>query len=173
MYLKPRRPEACIIKKGSLNMNASGFKHGGNVINPESIAEMDHHGVSHIGGVPVAKLKEAVQLLVQATHNNAVLHGWWPDGCKDNPLHYSNKLCLIHSEVSEAMEGDRKKKPDSHLPEYPASVVELADAVIRIGDLAGGYDQDLASALVDKMLYNQRRADHKPEARAAAGGKTY
>lgn len=51
--------------------------------------------------------------------------------------------------------------------------VELADAVIRIFDLAGAYGMDLGGAIAEKLAYNAHRADHKPEARAAAGGKAY
>jgi hypothetical protein len=92
---------------------------------------------------------------------------------RDNPLAFSNKLCLIHSEISEALEGDRKGKMDDHLPHRPAREVELADALIRIFDLGGAYNLDLAGALVEKMAYNAQRADHKREARDAVGGKSY
>lgn len=143
------------------------------LINPQWILDAEQAGHEHIGGVKLDVLRNAVHLLVQATHNNAVLHGWWPEGVKDNPLLFSSKISLIHSEFSEALEGDRKSLNDEHLPEYPSRTVEIADGVIRAGDLAGGFELDLANALVDKMLYNQRRADHKKEARQSAGGKTY
>lgn len=117
----------------------------------------------------------AVTHLVEECHK-AAKH-WWvnKDGSdiRDNPLTFSNKLCLIHSEISEAMEGDRKNKMDDHLPHRPMREVELADALIRICDLAGAYGMDLGGAVAEKMAYNAQRADHKPENRAAAGGKTY
>jgi hypothetical protein len=51
--------------------------------------------------------------------------------------------------------------------------VELADALIRICDLAGAMDLDLGGAVAEKLLYNQSRADHKPENRALEGGKKF
>lgn len=83
------------------------------------------------------------------------------------------KLCLSHSELSEAMEGHRKGLKDDKLPHRSMLEVELADAVIRIFDLAGALGLDLSGAMIEKLAYNQQRADHKPEARAAAGGKAY
>lgn len=104
--------------------------------------------------------------------------GWWHDiqtgkSTKDNPLTFSNKLMLIVSEIAEAMEADRKGLMDDKLPDRDGREVELADAVIRIFDLAGAYNMDLGSAIAEKMEYNANRADHKPDARKSAGGKTY
>ena len=120
-------------------------------------------------------IKQAVDLLQNRCHTAAFDAGWWsnPATNQQNPLCFSNKIALVHSELSEALEGDRKNTMDEHLPHRPSREVELADAVIRLFDLAGAYDMDLAGAIVEKMAYNARRADHKPEARAADGGKKY
>jgi NTP pyrophosphatase (non-canonical NTP hydrolase) len=119
----------------------------------------------------------AATTLTNACHGAARASGWWngsdPNTSTANPLHFSNKLCLIHSEISEAMEGDRKKLKDDKLPHRDMREVELADAVIRIFDLAGGYGMDLAGAIAEKLAFNAQRADHKPENRAAEGGKAY
>lgn len=45
--------------------------------------------------------------LIQKVHQNAKDHGWW-----DEPRSMAELLCLIHSEVSEALEEDRNhRKP--------------------------------------------------------------
>lgn len=117
----------------------------------------------------------AVRLLQDVCHQAALEAGWWPIGWNGiaNPLHFSNKLCLMHSEISEAMEADRKSLMDDKLPHRPGREVEIADLLIRAFDLGGGYGMDLAGALVEKMAYNRARLDHKAGARAAEHGKKY
>ena len=58
--------------------------------------------------------------------------GWW-----DEPRPFGTFVCLFHSELSAAMEGDRKGLNDDHLPQYPMFQVELADFVIRCMDWLG------------------------------------
>lgn len=122
-------------------------------------------------------IKDKINAVVDIAHGNSVAAGWWTDADGNhltlNPLCFSNKLCLVHSEVSEAMEGDRKGLMDDKLPHRSMAEVELADAVIRIFDLAGAYNMDLGGAIEEKMAFNKVRPDHKKEAREAAGGKTY
>lgn len=117
----------------------------------------------------------AGEILVSACHGASKAAGWWNDLHTGEPLNRNvgELLCLIHSEVSEAMEGHRKNKMDDKLPHRPMIEVELADAVIRIADLAGGLGLDLGGAIVEKMAYNAQREDHKVEARKAPGGKAY
>jgi NTP pyrophosphatase (non-canonical NTP hydrolase) len=85
----------------------------------------------------------------------------------------SQKLMLSVTELAEAMEGHRKGLKDDKLPHRSMLEVELADTVIRVFDLAGALNMDLGKAIAEKMAFNAIRPDHKPEARAAAGGKAY
>lgn len=79
--------------------------------------------------------------LAEDIHGRNVRAGWWTDiETGENTLHTRNvgeMLMLTVTEISEAMEADRKKLMDDKLPHRPGLTVELADAVIRILDLAG------------------------------------
>lgn len=103
--------------------------------------------------------------------------GWWNDLTTGEDItrtrNVGELLCLVHSEISEAMEGHRKGLMDDKLPHRPMFEVELADAVIRILDIAGAFKLDLGGAIVEKNIYNGNRADHKPENRLQDGGKKY
>ena len=65
-------------------------------------------------------------------HKNNIEAGWWPEG-RSIPEVYQ----LISTEISEATEGERKDLMDDHLTERKMGEVELADALIRLLDLAG------------------------------------
>lgn len=133
--------------------------------------------IRDVTGFDREQIVDALEIVQKVCHDLARNAGWWNvyDDCTSigNPLHFSNKLCLIHSEISEAMEGDRKKLNDDKLPHRQMREVELADALIRIADLCGGYDMDLAGAVVEKLEFNASRSDHKIENRKADGGKAY
>ena len=119
-------------------------------------------------------------------HDSNAVAGWWTDletginlanearkGTRLGKAIVAEKLCLIHSEVSEAMEGARKNLPDDKLPHRPMIEVELADAVIRILDLCGALELDSDGAINEKRTYNSKREDHKIENRLKANGKAY
>lgn len=100
-------------------------------------------------------------------------HGGWWDDVAEPWDKAPEKLLLIHSEVSEACEAHRKNLVDDKLPHRHGVEVELADAVIRIFDLAGALDMDVVGAMQEKLIFNQTRQDHKKENREAEGGKKY
>jgi len=100
---------------------------------------------------------------------------WWEDPRTGLRIERNKGelLMLMVSELAEAMEGERKGLMDDKLPHRRMAEVELADTLIRIFDYAGAYGYDLEGAFREKLEYNANRADHKPEARLAAGGKKW
>lgn len=123
------------------------------------------------------RMLEGLDSATLLCHGLAAYSGWWRE-YDEMPERYrkyfiGTKVALIHSEASEAMEGHRKGKMDSHLPDRSATEVELADLLIRIFDLAGALKLDVGGAAIEKLLYNMQRPDHKLADREAAGGKAY
>lgn len=110
----------------------------------------------------------AIAQLVAICHTQSKEAGW-----HDAPREKGTLIALIHSEVSEAMEGARKGCQDDHLPHRLMEEVEMADAVIRICDYCGLNGLDLAGAIKEKLAYNKTRADHKRENREKEGGKKF
>lgn len=126
--------------------------------------------------------RDGLEATQDLCHGLAKHSGWWRDTetgedvrtwpKKFLTLWIGTKLMLVVTEVAEAMEGHRKNLPDDKLPHRPMLEVELADAVIRCFDLAGGLDFDLAGAVMEKLQFNQQRPDHKLANRVAEGGKS-
>lgn len=137
------------------------------------------------------EIESAANILTNLCHGVSRECGWWNHrqtglnlidvvNSPSDPLQellagalVSQKLCLSHSELSEAMEGHRKGLMDDKLPHRKMIEVELADAIIRIFDLAGAMRLDVAGAIAEKMKFNAQRPDHKPENRDKIGGKSY
>lgn len=100
---------------------------------------------------------------------------WWQDPETGKPIkrNKAELICLMHSELSEAMEGERKDLMDDKLPYRKMAEVELVDCIIRILDYAGAFGYDLDGAFAEKMAFNAAREDHTHEARRIAHGKQF
>lgn len=116
----------------------------------------------------VKRRHKSINAMVKLCHSRSKKAGWWTDNAN-----LAEKICLIHSELSEAMEGLRKDLMDDKLPHRKMEEVEMADAVIRIFDYCGRRGFDLEGAIMEKLAFNESRPDHKIENRAKQGGKKF
>jgi len=78
-------------------------------------------------------------------HDNAMAHGWWTP-----PRSIPVTLCLIHSEISEALEAYRNTDEDNFRE-------EMADIAIRLFDACEAYDVDLEAEIEKKHAINIKR----------------
>lgn len=73
-----------------------------------------------------------VDSLADDIHNQNKAVGWW-----DGQQCLITKIQLVNTEIAEATNGERKDLMDDHLPHRKMGEVELADAAIRLMDIAG------------------------------------
>lgn len=106
--------------------------------------------------------------LAEEVNKQANESGWWEEHDYETLL-ITSKMFLIVSEVVEALEEVRKfgseamglygkYYDDKGKPEGAA--IELADALIRILDLAEEYGFDLGVLADEKAAYNKTRSKH-------------
>jgi NTP pyrophosphatase (non-canonical NTP hydrolase) len=103
--------------------------------------------------------------LQKQVHETALGAGWY-DGelGEKSELRIASMLCLVHSEVSEALEDLREnhmKLEGDASSGYLKPVgfpSELADAIIRILDMAEWLGIDLEEAILAKDMYNRKRS---------------
>lgn len=95
---------------------------------------------------------------------NATAHekGWY-----DEPPPDGTRIALMHSELSEALEGLRHGNgPSDHIPLFNCAEEEFADVVIRIMDMSVEKGWRIAEAIEAKRAFNAGR-QHKH------GGKAF
>lgn len=128
-------------------------------------------------------IREGLRLLAKAAYDNSVAHGFHEDRVQDklellmgsapsvvealeenDGRMFMVRLMLVVTELAEAAEAyrDHGLDPDKlfYLDEKgkPEGIAaELADVVIRVGDLCGSLGIDLGKAVELKMAYNKTR----------------
>lgn len=123
---------------------------------------------------------KAVRTLQGLCHDNSVKHGFWDEGPRQMikggrtgdqevivpmyPWNFGEKISLMHTELSEALEKHRNtigkglpEEPDEHCPNHSGIEIEFADAIIRIFDTAEKMGYDMGKAVLAKMAFNAGR----------------
>lgn len=111
-----------------------------------------------------SKEESELNELAAEIHENAVNHGWWDYPPREISIEVPTKLMLVVTELSEAMEEFRNGSIDGIRLNYDSEHgkpegfgIELADAVIRILDLASALGIDMDLAIRMKHEYNKTR----------------
>lgn len=88
-------------------------------------------------------------------HQWACEKGFWEPGHDRND---GEMIALMHSELSEALEGIRHGNPPSdHISEFSAAEEEFADVIIRIMDTAHERGWRVGLAIIAKIQFNDTR----------------
>ena len=108
--------------------------------------QLESFGSRPSGAVTISQMQELI-------HKTAIDKGWW-----DEPRQAPECICLMHSELSEALEGYRLGNPMSEkIAPFSQIEEELADVIIRILDYAEANSFEIEKALRAKMAYNETR----------------
>jgi NTP pyrophosphatase (non-canonical NTP hydrolase) len=106
------------------------------------------------------RIRAGIGELLGECHGNAVRKLWWTPG----PT-FTEAMMLVVTELSEAVEEFREgHKMDEIYAVNPMGgnkpegiPIEVADAIIRIFDVCGGFNIPIADAIMAKMRYNRTR----------------
>lgn len=102
-----------------------------------------------LGRLLIISMKKVLIISPEQIYNDIKKKGFY-----DKEPSIPEKLCLIHSEISEALEAHR-----NNIPKDESGWIgeELADAVIRIFDMCGWLDIDIIHEIEKKTIFNRER----------------
>ena len=105
---------------------------------------------------PTLEFRESFDCIQRAHGLRMAAKGFWVNR-GDKVLDKMALIALMHSELSECLEGVRKDLMDDHLPDRKMEAAELADVVLRVMDYCAFYGIPLADIIIEKMVYNESR----------------
>lgn len=152
----------------------------------KKISEARNHKKPYPFDDPLSRaVCDLFDILQKDVHNTAKKHGFWDEGNFDfwketlfkgqmefdsvhlklayesgknsPPPSIGEKIALIHSELSEGLEGARKDLMSNKIEGFTNLEEEFADAVIRMMDLCEKLNLDLIGAILSKSEYNKKR----------------
>jgi hypothetical protein len=101
---------------------------------------------------------DGLRAAIQLAHKTATDAGWYRDPVTGAPKerNFGEVVALMHSELSEALEADRKNLADDKLPLRPGVEVEFGDLFLRVGDTAAARGDDIPNAFIEVQRLLQR-----------------
>ncbi len=126
----------------------------------------------------IASFNDIQRLVNQTAHDKGWYESSLADQLKELDQHYvsqggeicttawrelggiedARRIALMHSELSEGLEGLRHGNPPSdHIPEFSSIEEELADCIIRIMDVSQERGWKVAEAIEAKRKFNNTR----------------
>lgn len=108
----------------------------------------------------------ALDVVATEMHNLMREKGFWDDCVvmdsgtpvfKPHLRSFGEQIALMHSELSEALEADRKSLKDDKLPQYDGRDVELIDALYRILDNLASRGVNIGEIALAKHEFNSTR----------------